>query len=271
MAIRTDPEATLAKHLVRADRKVLQSAWLLRGGVAFGMLGLWQLIGDDSVRLAMPTFVRTVRALIDLIEDGSLLRGFLLTNQALVAGFGLALLIGIPLGLTMGSVKWLQRLAEPYLSFVLAIPMIALVPVIQVAFGLTLTARIVVVFLFSFVYVAVDAMVGVKEVDPSLKEMARSFGASRWNLVTVVILPGAVPAIMAGVRLGLGRAMVGMVVAELTLVGSGLGSLIIDYQFRFEPAYVLGIVLVIVLEAVVLMELAKRLELRMSRWKGSEV
>jgi ABC-type nitrate/sulfonate/bicarbonate transport system permease component len=268
---RTDRRAASAKRLSRADGKVFQSAWFLRGAVALVVLGLWQLIGDDSVRLAMPTFVRTVRALTDLVADGSLSEGLFLSNQALVAGFGLALLVGIPLGLLMGSVKWLRRLAEPYLSFVLAVPMIALVPVIQVAFGLTLTARIVVVFLFSFVYVAINAMVGVSEVDPSLKEMARSFGASTRHLVTVVVLPGAIPAIMAGIRLGLGRAMVGMVVAELTLIGSGLGSLIIDYQFRFEPGYVLAIVLVILVEAVVLMELAKRFEQRVSRWKGSEV
>ena len=84
-----------------------------------------------------------------------------------------------------------------------------------------------------------------------------------------VVLPAAVPGIMAGVRLGLGRAMIGMVVAELSLIGAGIGSLILDYQVRFQPAYVFAIILVVILEGVLLMEIARRLETRLGQWKGS--
>jgi ABC-type nitrate/sulfonate/bicarbonate transport system permease component len=84
-----------------------------------------------------------------------------------------------------------------------------------------------------------------------------------------VTLPAAVPAIMAGVRLGMGRAIIGMVIAELSLIGAGIGSLILDYQVRFEPAYVFAIVLTAVVEGVVLIEIARRIESRFARWKGS--
>jgi ABC-type nitrate/sulfonate/bicarbonate transport system permease component len=99
--------------------------------------------------------------------------------------------------------------------------------------------------------------------------MARSYLASPLQRMRFVILPAAVPGIMAGVRLGLGRAMIGMVVAELSLIGAGVGSLILDYQVRFQPAYVFAIILVVILEGVLLMEIARRLELRLGQWKGS--
>jgi ABC-type nitrate/sulfonate/bicarbonate transport system permease component len=143
------------------------------------------------------------------------------------------------------------------------------VPIVQASLGLTFAARVAVVFLFSFVYMTVNTMVGVRTVDPGLKEMARSYLASPLQRMRFVILPAAVPGIMAGVRLGLGRAMIGMVVAELSLIGAGVGSLILDYQVRFQPAYVFAIILVVILEGVLLMEIARRLELRLGQWKGS--
>jgi ABC-type nitrate/sulfonate/bicarbonate transport system permease component len=112
-------------------------------------------------------------------------------------------------------------------------------------------------------------MIGVQEVSPDLKEMGRSFGASRSSMLRLVTLPAAAPAIMAGVRLGLGRAIIGMVIAELSIVGAGIGSLLLEYQVRFQPAYVFAIVLLAVLEGVLLMEIARRVEGRFARWKGA--
>lgn len=251
--------------------------WLkpvLRLGILALLLGGWQLIGNDEIQLAMPTFTRTMAALFDMLSVGfaedSLLEGLVITNQALFGGFALALAVSLPLGIAMGSSRGVANIATPYLTVLLAAPMIALVPIVQVLLGLTLAARIAVVFLFSFIYMTINTMVGVQEVDPNLKEMGRSFGASRWQMLRMVTIPAAVPAIMAGIRLGLGRAIIGMIIAELSLIGAGIGSLILEYQVRFQPAYVFGIVLLAVLEGVVLMELARRIEGRFARWKGAE-
>lgn len=250
--------------------------WLkpvLRLGILALLLGGWQLIGNDEIQLAMPTFTRTMAALFDMLSVGfaedSLLEGLVITNQALFGGFALALAVSLPLGIAMGSSRGVANIATPYLTVLLAAPMIALVPIVQVLLGLTLAARIAVVFLFSFIYMTVNTMVGVRTVDPALKEMSRSYLASRLQRMRYVILPAALPGIMAGVRLGLGRAMIGMVVAELSLIGAGVGSLILDYQVRFQPAYVFAIILVVVLEGVLLMEIARRFEMRFSQWKGS--
>ena len=251
--------------------------WLkpvLRLGILGLVIGGWQLIGNDEVQLAMPTFTRTMTALFDMLSAGfaedSLLEGMIITNQALIGGFAVALVVSLPLGIAMGSSRGIANIATPYLTVLLAAPMIALVPIVQVMLGLTLAARIAVVFLFSFIYVTINTMVGVQEVPSEFKEMGRSFGATRSQMLREITIPAAVPAIMAGVRLGLGRAIIGMIIAELSLIGAGIGSLILEYQVRFQPAYVFGIVLLAVLEGVLLMELARRLEARFARWKGAE-
>lgn len=249
--------------------------WLkptLRLGILAVFLGVWQLLGNDEIRLAMPTFTRTMAALGDLLADGfgegTLLEGMLITNQALVGGYLAALVVSLPLGILMGSSRAVAKVASPYLTILLAVPMIALVPIVQLVFGLTLAGRVVVVFLFAFIYMTINTMIGVREASPELKEMARSFGATRGQMLRRVILPGAVPAIMAGVRLGLGRAIIGMIIAELSLIGAGIGSLILEFQVRFQPAYVFAIVMLAVLEGVLLMEIARRIEVRFARWKG---
>lgn len=260
---------------VTSRRRAQRERWLkpvLRVSILVAFLAGWQLIGNDRIRLAMPSFTRTLSALGDVIADGSLVQGMLITNQALVGGYLLALLVSLPLGIMMGSSRFISNLSMPYLTILLATPMIALVPIVQLIFGFTLTARIVVVFLFAFIYIAFNTMVGVRTVDPSLREMARSYGASRAQMLRLITLPAAVPSIMAGIRLGLGRAIIGMVIAELSLIGAGIGSLILEYQVRFQPAYVFAIVMVAVLEGVVLMEIARRIEARLvTRRGGSSV
>jgi ABC-type nitrate/sulfonate/bicarbonate transport system permease component len=232
------------------------------------ILGAWQIAGDDEVRLNMPTFTGTMTAMFDMIADGSLQSALWITNQALIVGYSLALLVSLPLGIAMGSNLAVERVATPYLVILQAVPMIAVVPIVQAVFGLTFSARVMVVFLFSFIYVTINTMVGVRTVDVSLTEMSRSFVSTRRQRLRFVVLPAAVPGIMSGVRLGLGRAMIGMVVAELSLIGAGVGSLILDYQVTFRPANVFAILFVVVLEGVILMEIARRLEARLGRWRG---
>lgn len=255
--------------MLRLRRSIASSPTVLRVSVLVILIAIWQFMGNDQIRVALPTFTRTMAAVVDIITDGSLVKGLIETNIALVIGFALALAVSIPFGIAMGSVGVVERIAQPYLAILLAVPMIAMAPVVQIAFGLTLTARVAIVFLFAFVYISVNVMSGVQVVDASLKEMARSFGASRSQLLRRVVLPSAVPAIMAGVRLGLGRAIIGMIVAELYLVASGIGSMLVVFQVRFEPAYVLAVVLAVVAEGVLLMEITARLEERLTRWRGS--
>jgi NitT/TauT family transport system permease protein len=146
--------------------------------------------------------------------------------------------------------------------------MAPLIPVIILALGLGLASRVLVVFVFTFVFVVVNTRVGLRNVDPGLIEMAHSFGANERQMWLKVLLPGAMPAIMTGVRIGLGRAITGMVTVELLMIATGIGRLMLFFGDHFDSASLYGVVFVVVAEAVILMEVAKRVEQRLIRWKA---
>jgi len=234
------------------------------------VLAAWQAVGSETYRFAIPTFTATLSAFLEMVGDGSLAAGMLVSNQAMVAGFLLAMLFATPLGVAMGRNARVERIASPYLAILLAVPMITMLPVVQAIFGLDIGARVIYVFLGSFVYLALNTAAGVRTVDGELLQMAMSFGTPRLRMFRHVILPAAVPSIMAGVRVGVTRAIVAMVLAELVFAGAGIGNLLLRYRARFESAHVLAIALTLVLEGILVTALARRLELRASRWRGGD-
>jgi NitT/TauT family transport system permease protein len=242
---------------------------VLRLGVLAVLLGLWQLSGNDAIRFAMPSFTRTASAFIDLLRSGELLTGLLVSNEALLYGFSLALVVGIPMGLLMGANGLAQRVLQPYLLMLLALPVITVLPIVQAVFGLSVSARIALVFVASFVYVAANTAAGVETVPFELREMASSYGATRWQATRYVVLPAAVPAMMAGIRLGLSRAVIAMVIAELFLAGAGIGNLIVLYRTKFDSAFVFALALALVFEGVLVTEVARRVEWRLGEWRGA--
>jgi ABC-type nitrate/sulfonate/bicarbonate transport system permease component len=253
--------------LRKADWKARTLPLALRIGILLFVIALWQVVGDDSAQIRMPTFTRTVSSWWAMVASGELPRALVQSNVALVWGYGLALLIAVPLGIAMGSVDLLRRVVNPYLIILLSMPLIAVLPILQAIFGLGLLTRVVVVFIFAFVYITLNTIVGVRSVPAELDEMARSFGASRSQRLFKVVIPKAFPAIMAGARIGIGRGVVGMVIAELFLVSSGLGSLLSFYMTRFDAGSVLAIALTMVLEGVIVIALARKVEaVLVRRW-----
>lgn len=238
---------------------------ILRFGILAIIIGGWQAMGDDSAQIRMPTFIRTVQSFWAMIVSGELPRALLQSNIALFWGYSLALVVALPLAVAMGTIKVLRQLVDPYLTIVLSMPLIAILPVLQGIFGLGMTTRVVVIFIFAFVYITVNTTVGVRTLPADIEEMARSFRATRWQKLRLIILPHAFPSMMAGARIGAGRAVVGMVIAELFLVSSGLGSLLSFYVGRFDSGAVLAISLTMVLEGVIIMILARRLESALAR------
>ena len=251
--------------LRRLEKRTQAWALTLRVGILVVVIVTWQLIGDDSAQIRMPTFTRTVTSFWNMIVSGDLPYALVQSNIALFWGYLLALSISIPLGIAMGSFDLVRKVINPYLMILLSMPLIAVLPVLQAIFGLGLGTRIVVVFIFAFIYITLNTAVGVRSVPADLEEMARSFGASRRQKLLKIVLPHAFPAIMAGARLGLGRGVVGMVIAELFLVSSGLGSLLAFYMTRFDTGGVLAIALTMVLEGVVVIALARKVEAALTR------
>ena len=228
---------------------------------------VWQVYAEsDAGGFVIPSFTETMQALGELVRDGAFWSALLESNQALVLGFVAAVVAGIPLGLAMGRFPLLQRAADPYMSILVVMPIAALIPILVMSVGIGLTARVILVALFAFPMVVVNTYTGVRQVDPKLIEMARSFMANERQIWRRILIPGAMPAIMTGVRIGLGRAITGMVIAELLMVSVGIGELILEFRSMFSSDALYATVIIVVAEAIVLMAVARRIERRLMPW-----
>jgi len=176
--------------------------------------------------------------------------------------------VGVPLGLVMGVVRPVGRVARVYLDVLIALPTAALIPLVILSFGINIVSSAVIVFVFSAPFVTMNAYGGVRDVRPRLMEMAQAFDASWGQVVTRIVLPSALPMVMAGLRYGLSRAFVGLIVAELLLSPFGLGRLIMTSRSMFEHDRMFATVLWTLLLAGAALTALARLEARLLRWRA---
>jgi NitT/TauT family transport system permease protein len=230
-------------------------------------VGGWQIFLTSSQNFLLPGFGEIVRALFQLLfSEARFWEALYVSNQALLLGYAVSLLIGIPLGLIAGRLRWSDRIFNPYVGVLLAMPVAPLIPIVIIALGLGLAARVFIVVSFAFVFIMVNTRAGVRGVDAALIEMAQSFGANEGQIWRRIVIPGALPAIFAGMRIGLGRAITGMVMVELLLVASGLGRLLLEYSGRMQSDLVFATVAAVIIEALVLLAAMQKVERRVARW-----
>jgi ABC-type nitrate/sulfonate/bicarbonate transport system permease component len=243
---------------------------LLRGGAIFIFLLGWELYGRslNPIFLSYPTAV--AGAIVELVTNGELVAALLKSLQGLVVGFCLALIVGIVLGILMGRYKSVYFVLDPFVTIFYATPGVALIPLIMLWFGLGLPAKIVIIFEACFFPIVINTFAGVRNTSRATTDVVRAYGASNGQVMTKVVLPGALPFVMAGVRLAVGRGVIGMVVAEFFTALSGLGSMIIVYSNSFATAKLFVPVITIALMGLCLTTLAKNLERRLAPWKESE-
>lgn len=247
-------------------RRIVASRWTYRV-LAFAVFAAaWEAFASRFGGLFIPTFTETAKATAALLLDPRLWEALLLSNQSLVLGFGISVVLGIPIGLAMGRFRGAEQFSDVYVNILLVTPMAAIIPLLLMSLGFGLASRVVLVTLFTIVMVVVNCRAGVRQCDASLIEMARSFGASERQIWHHVLLPGALPAIMTGVRIGLGRAITGMVIVELLMVSVGIGNLILRYRGFFESDLLYATVVIVVFEALALIALARAFERRVAPW-----
>jgi len=241
--------------------------WGLRLLVFSAVVGLWELFRSYSQNFLLPRFSEIVGALFRLLffED-RFWEALYVSNQALLLGYAIAVVVGIPLGLAAGRFRWMDRILNPYVGVLLAMPIAPFIPIVIIALGLGLSARVFIVVLFAFIFITVNTRAGVRNVEPSLIEMAKSFGASESQIWRRIVIPGATPAIFAGMRIGLGRSITGMVMVELLLVASGLGRLLLEFSGRMQSDLVFATVLAVIIEALALLTAMQAIERRIARW-----
>jgi ABC-type nitrate/sulfonate/bicarbonate transport system permease component len=164
----------------------------------------------------------------------------------------------------VGRSRAADALVDPYLTILLVTPMSAMIPLVIISLGVGTVARALVVSLFSTVAIIVNTRAGVRAIEPGWVEMVRSFGAGERQVWRTVVIPGALPSMVTGLRLGLSRAFAGMVAVELLLVAVGIGRLILDFQGTFDSGAVYAAVMVLVIEMTVILHLLTRLERRLA-------
>jgi ABC-type nitrate/sulfonate/bicarbonate transport system permease component len=231
---------------------------------------VWEVGATLANSLLIPTFTETFASLGALFVDEQFWTAMTISNQALAVGFAAALVVGVPFGLALGRYRSLSAMADPYLTILLTIPVAGLIPLLVMSVGIGFGARVVVVFLFAVVVLAVNARAGVREVDPTLLEMARSFGCKELDIWRRVVLPSSVPALLAGIRLGLSHAVTGMVIVELLLVAAGIGYLILKFQAFLQPGALYATVVAVLIEAHILITVADRIARFATPWIAVE-
>jgi ABC-type nitrate/sulfonate/bicarbonate transport system permease component len=192
-----------------------------------------------------------------------------LTWSALGYSLGLAcaIAVGIPLGLAAGWYRRLSYAVEPFLAALNATPQVAFLPLIVIWVGTGMGARVLIIFLLAVLPLAINAQAAVRTTDPRLIAVARSFGASEARLFCSVILPSSIPFLLAGLRLAVGRGMIGVVVGEIYGATAGVGAMISQSGARFETDKVFVGVLTIVAAGLILVELIERIERRIELWR----
>ncbi len=240
----------------------------LRAASVVAFLLLWEWAARVPISFNFPSPGATLTALIALVRSGALLSATVTSLQSLLLGFGGAVVVGVPLGLVMGVVRPVGRVARVYLDVLIALPTAALIPLVILSFGINIASSAVIVFVFSAPFVTMNAYGGVRDVRPRLLEMAQAFDASWGQLVTRIVLPSALPMVMAGLRYGLSRAFVGLIVAELLLSPFGLGRLIMMSRSMFEHDRMFATVLWTLLLAGAALTALARLEARLLRWRA---
>lgn len=236
--------------------------------VAVCVLGAWQIYGMILDSIVLPTPSKIAAAFWDLLTSGQLLPALGSSLRLLCIGFATALLLGTLLGVLLGRYRVLDYTFGPYISALYSTPEIALIPLILVWFGFGLGGRVVVVFLASFFPILINTYAGVRDAPAHLIEVARSFGvSSEIGLLRRVIVPAATPFIMAGIRLAIGRGVVGMAVAEVYLRLGGLGALIVQYGAVFRTDYVIAAILPLPLLGIGLTRLSAVVERRFQAWR----
>jgi ABC-type nitrate/sulfonate/bicarbonate transport system permease component len=184
-----------------------------------------------------------------------------------VLGFLLATAVGVPLGLAAG---WYRRFSfgiEPFLSALNATPQVAFLPLIIMWAGIGLWSKVVVIFLLAVLPISVNAVSGVRTIDARLLRVARSFGSSEWRMFATIILPSSVPFLLTGLRLGVGRAMIGIVVGELYAATAGIGFMMNMAGASFQTDKVFVGVIIIAVAGLALVEVIRRVERRVEIWR----
>ena len=251
-------------------RTVLTSPNAVRTLSIAVFFAIWEYYGRrmDPIFMAPPS--ANFAAALELIQSGALAKALVQTLWPFAVGMALTVVLGILLGIVMAQWRVLEYVLDPFINALYAIPRIALIPLIILWAGLEFVGKVSILVSVAIFPITVNTFSGIRDVRGAMLEIGRAYGATEWQIFWKIVLPAAVPFIMAGIRLAVGLAIIGIIVAEFFTAISGLGGMIVEYANVFATAKLFVPIIVIALVGVVLAEFVMWLERRMSRWRQLE-
>ncbi|HKI91752.1 MAG TPA: ABC transporter permease [Gaiellaceae bacterium] len=275
----TTPElvmTTEAKRLANRERirqskrRVRIAAWSVRLASLAILLGIWEWYGSSVNPILFAPPSKIARAFVTLVQDGSLGHALVQSLTVFGIGMGAAIAVGIPLALIWARYRIVDWAIQGYVNALYATPLVALVPLLILWFGFGVKAKSIIIFLFALFPLLINTYQGAQSVERGLVEVARSFGCGEVATWRHVVLPSSVPFIAAGLNLAVGRALVGMIIAEFYTTASGLGSLVLTASNTFQTAKMFVPILVVMGLGVVLLGATRTLKRKVSPWSEQE-
>jgi ABC-type nitrate/sulfonate/bicarbonate transport system permease component len=232
-------------------------------------LTAWQLVANARIMpvLFLPGPWDVAQAFAKLFQTGDIWLDIGTSGAELGIGYGMAIVIGLVTGLLMGWYTRFQYALDPFVNFFYSTPRIVLIPLFIIWFGIDMPSKIAVIFLGALFPIIINTMAGVRNTEAALLRVARSFGASDALIFRRVVLPGSVPFILTGFRLGIGHALTGVVVAELIAARHGVGQLIAIAGQTFQTPKMLAGVILIAGTGMLLTTILQRIENRFQAWR----
>ncbi|HZC07971.1 MAG TPA: ABC transporter permease subunit [Ktedonobacterales bacterium] len=250
----------------RQARQNLLMLWAIRIVSALVVLTAWQIYGSQTLEIIFVPFTSVVQAGFDLFVNQNLFDAVLYSVETFLVGLVIGASLGIAVGLLIGWSKKAEAAIGLYIYALYATPMVTLVPLITLWFGVELTAQLIIIVLFVFFPVVVTVYNGVTHVDRGLLDVGRVFGASQLQMWQHIVLPAVVPFIMTGMTQAVAMGLVGMFIAEIFTALSGIGSVLETQANAYHTAPTLATILVIMVLGVGFRYLVSYLQKRLAPW-----
>jgi ABC-type nitrate/sulfonate/bicarbonate transport system permease component len=250
--------------------RLLKSASVVRMMSVFAFLAIWEYYGRTMNPIFMAPPSAIFRASSQLFASGLMQKAILETLAPFLVGLALTIILGITIGIAIAQVRLLEYVLDPFINALYAIPRVALVPLIILWAGLEFAGKVTIVVSTAVFPIIVNTFAGIRDVRGSLLDVGRAYGCTQSQVFFKIVLPAAVPFIMAGIRLSIGLAIIGIVVAEFFTAMSGLGGMIVEFANNFATAKLFVPIFILAIGGVLLTEAVMLIERRLSRWRTSE-
>jgi ABC-type nitrate/sulfonate/bicarbonate transport system permease component len=262
--VRVAEASRVYKFYLNQEKKILGSAAVII------FLGIWELVGN-VLQLINPMFMSApsliAKAGFQLFASGEIYRDLYISGIELFWGYFLSIAVAVPFGLAIGWYKKIAYVFDPFVNAMNATPRVALLPLVIIWLGIGILSKVGIIFLGAVFPILINTRDGVKTTPVNLLTAARSFGASEWILFKTVVLPSTIPFIITGLRMGLGRAIVGVMVGELYAATAGIGFMITVAGATFQTDKVFVGVLIFALTGMIGTEMITRVEKRFDKWR----